>query len=77
MFQSHPDMKMIALPDAQETSDVACDTGSDPEVLRKEMEEKNVPIDLGLVHDGWNNKVGCYSTPSGDRFGSADQWRAI
>ena len=48
-------MQLIALPDIQETSDVACDTGSDPEVLREEFAGKNV--DLGLVHEGWNNKV--------------------
>ncbi|RAK97678.1 uncharacterized protein BO80DRAFT_427952 [Aspergillus ibericus CBS 121593] len=61
VFQAHPDMKLIALPDVQETSDVACDTGSDPDVLRKEMEEKNAPIDLGLVHEGWNNKQDKYA----------------
>ncbi|RAL16305.1 uncharacterized protein BO97DRAFT_440096 [Aspergillus homomorphus CBS 101889] len=56
VFQARPDLKVVALPDAQETSDVACDTGSDPAVLRKEMEEKNLPVDLSLVHEGWNVK---------------------
>ena len=55
VFKAHPDMQLIALPDIQETSDVACDTGSDPQVLREEFAGKNV--DLGLVHEGWNNKV--------------------
>lgn len=55
VFKSHPDMQLIALPDIQETSDVACDTGSDPEVLRAEFAGKNVG--LSLVHEGWNNKV--------------------
>lgn len=54
-FKAHPDMQLIALPDIQETSDVPCDTGSDPQVLREEFAGKNV--DLGLVHEGWNNKV--------------------
>lgn len=55
VFQAHPNTQLIALPDAQETSDVPCDTGSDPEVLRKEFAGTNVNIDL--VQDGWNNKV--------------------
>ena len=57
VFQTHPDMKLIALPDVQETSDVPCDTGSEPHALRQEFVGKNV--DLSLVHEGWNNKVHC------------------
>ena len=49
-------MKLIALPDVQETSDVPCDTGSDPGVLEKEFVEKGLPVDLELLEDGWNNK---------------------
>jgi len=49
-------LKVIALPEAQETSDVPSDTGSDVEVLRREMAEK--PVDLSLVHEGWNSKKG-------------------
>lgn len=59
VFKAHPKMQLIALPDIQETSDVACDTGSDPQVLREEFAGKNV--DLGLVHEGWNNKAGRYA----------------
>ncbi|KAF9888655.1 hypothetical protein FE257_008413 [Aspergillus nanangensis] len=61
VFNAHSDMKMILLPDAQETSDVPCDTGSDPAVLRKEMEANHVPVDMEYVHDGWNNKEGKYA----------------
>lgn len=49
--------KVIALPELQETSDLPCDTGSDPAKL-----EEFVPgqwkgtVDLSLVHDGWNDK---------------------
>ena len=49
-------MKVIALPEAQEVSDLPCDTGSDLEILKKEMEGK--PVDLSLVQDGWNNNKG-------------------
>lgn len=50
--------KLIAIPEAQETSDVPCDTGSEPAALRKELvEEKGLPVDLGLVGEGWNSKV--------------------
>lgn len=47
-------IKVIALPEIQETADVPCDTGSDVAKLRKEMEQQ--PVDLGLVHEGWNSK---------------------
>ena len=53
-------MKVIALPEAQEVSDLPCDTGSDLEVLRKEMNGK--PVDLSLVHEGWNNNGGKWAT---------------
>ncbi|KAJ5460861.1 uncharacterized protein N7458_002413 [Penicillium daleae] len=59
VFESHPDMKLIALPDTQETSDVPCDTGSEPAVLQEEFAGK--PVDLELVHEGWNNKDGRYA----------------
>ena len=49
-------VKVIATPEAQEVGDLACDTGSDVKVLKKEMEGK--PVDLSLVHEGWNNKKG-------------------
>jgi broad specificity phosphatase PhoE len=47
-------MKIIALPELQETSDLPCDTGSSVEELLKEFEGK--PVDLSLVTAGWNNK---------------------
>ncbi|KAJ5513539.1 Histidine phosphatase superfamily clade-1 [Penicillium fimorum] len=53
VFESKPDLKIIALPDIQEISDVACDTGSEPSVLKEEFPTR---VDLDLVHDGWNNK---------------------
>ncbi|KAJ5168842.1 uncharacterized protein N7482_004436 [Penicillium canariense] len=59
VFESHPDMKLIALPDTQETSDVPCDTGSEPQALQEEFAGK--PVDLQLVHDGWNTKNGRYA----------------
>lgn len=58
VFKAKKDLKLIALPDAQETSDLPCDTGSDPDALKKEFEEKALPVDLSLVTDGWNSKVG-------------------
>jgi broad specificity phosphatase PhoE len=48
------ELKVIALPELQETSDLPCDTGSTPEELAKEFEGK--PVDLSLVNPGWNNK---------------------
>jgi hypothetical protein len=48
-------IKTVAIPDAQELSDLPCDTGSDPAVLLKEFAENNV--DFGLLKEGWNNNV--------------------
>lgn len=53
-------VKVIAFPEAQEVSDLPCDTGSDADVLRKEMEGK--PVDLSLIHEGWNNNNGKWAT---------------
>ncbi|MCJ1397587.1 hypothetical protein MMC11_000781 [Xylographa trunciseda] len=49
-------LKIVAVPEAQETGVLPCDVGSDPEVLEKEFE--TLPVDLRLVHEGWNSKTG-------------------
>ncbi|MCJ1392122.1 hypothetical protein MMC18_004989 [Xylographa bjoerkii] len=49
-------LKIVALPEAQETGSLPCDIGSDPEILEKEFE--TLPVDLNLVHEGWNSKTG-------------------
>ena len=49
-------LKVTALPEIQETSDLPCDTGSPLEALKGEFEA--MPVDLGLVLDGWDSKVG-------------------
>ncbi|KAJ5267176.1 phosphoglycerate mutase family protein [Penicillium angulare] len=75
VFEAHPDMKLIALPDVQETSDVACDTGSEPQALRDEFAGKNV--DFELVHEAWNNKAGRYAPINSalkGRARAARQW---
>ncbi|KAJ3938764.1 uncharacterized protein N0V96_011496 [Colletotrichum fioriniae] len=50
----HPEI--IAIPDAQETSDDPCDTGSDSKVLCKLVAESQWPVNLDLVEDNWNLK---------------------
>ena len=58
-------LRVIALPDIQETSDLPCDTGSDPGKLEEEF-GKEGKVDLSLVHEGWNVKVGgSWSMPPG------------
>lgn len=54
--QTQRGLKIIALPELQEVADVPCDTGSDVETLKKELE--NQPVDLSRVRDGWNSKQG-------------------
>ncbi|KAF2020865.1 phosphoglycerate mutase family protein-like protein [Aaosphaeria arxii CBS 175.79] len=58
-FKSHlaanPSLRIVALPDIQETTALPCDTGSSPEALREEF--KDYPaVDLSLVQEGWNEK---------------------
>jgi broad specificity phosphatase PhoE len=48
---------ILAIPDAQETSDFPCDTGSDVDVLKGIIAEQNWKVDLSLVKDGWNVKT--------------------
>ncbi len=57
---------ILAIPDAQETSDYPCDTGSDVPVLQKACEEQKWPVDLSLLKDDWNIKTldGRYSPAS-------------
>ncbi|KAJ5993851.1 hypothetical protein N7451_009575 [Penicillium sp. IBT 35674x] len=75
VFQAHPEFKLIALPDLQETSDVPCDTGSEPKTLQQEFAGKNV--DLDMVHDGWNSKTGRYAPTNAalrERARAARRW---
>ncbi|CRG84004.1 hypothetical protein PISL3812_01350 [Talaromyces islandicus] len=77
VFQAHKDFKLICIPEAQETSDVPCDTGSDPSVLQKEFVDRGLPVDISLVHDGWNSKEGKWSPQIGalrNRAREVRQW---
>ncbi|CAD6447530.1 a91fb390-1aa4-400c-8e4a-4b264905ef70 [Sclerotinia trifoliorum] len=47
--------KVVALPELQETSTLPCDTGSEPVALAEEFAGS---VDLELVTEGWNSKVG-------------------
>jgi broad specificity phosphatase PhoE len=49
--------QILALPDAQETTDEPCDTGSDPTLLSSIAAENKWPVDLSLIKDGWNVKT--------------------
>ena len=48
--------KILAIPDAQETSDDPCDTGSDAKDLQDFTEKEGLPVDLSLLPDDWNVK---------------------
>jgi len=52
-------LRVIALPELQETSDLPCDTGSPLEELTKEFAGK--PVDFGSVMEGWNSKTGKFA----------------
>jgi len=56
-------MHVIALPTVQETSALPSDTGSDVDVLRKELADK--PVDLSLVQEGWNSKEDKWAAEAG------------
>lgn len=56
-------LKVIALPEIQETSDLPCDTGSDLAELEREFAGQ--PVDFSRVEDGWNSKKGKWApTPA-------------
>jgi len=59
-------LKVVALPELQETSDLPCDTGSEPAALAAEFEEGKFAgaVDLRLVKEGWNDKRGKWSPAS-------------
>jgi len=57
-------LKIVGLPEAQETSSVPCDTGTDPAALAYEMAQKGIPVDLSLVGEGWNSKTGKWGPSS-------------
>ncbi|KAI9787844.1 MAG: hypothetical protein M1816_007411 [Peltula sp. TS41687] len=69
-------LKVVALPDAQETSDLPCDTGSDVMALEKEF-GKDGHVDFGLLSEGWQVKTG-RNEPTPDaieaRAKAARQW---
>ena len=48
--------RIVAFPDAQETSSDPCDIDSDPDILRRIVEKEEWPVDLSFVKDGWNQK---------------------
>ncbi|KAJ4991958.1 acyl-thioesterase ii [Stagonosporopsis vannaccii] len=58
-----PNLRIIALPELQETSDLPCDIGSSVVDLEKEFRTK--PVDLSLVPHDWTDKVtGIFSPQS-------------
>ena len=56
-------LKVAALPELQETSDLPCDTGSEPSILAAEFSSGQLAgtVDLALVKEGWNSKQGRWS----------------
>ena len=66
---------VVALPELQETSDMPCDTGSDPQDLAKEF--SGMAVDLTRVEAGWNSKKGRWAANSAaieDRCKVARRW---
>lgn len=75
VLKNNPNMKVVALPELQETSDLPCDTGSSLEELEKEFAGK--PVDMSLVIPGWNIKKGKWAPNSPaieQRAMEARQW---
>lgn len=58
--------QILALPDAQETSDFPCDTGSSPSDLSAFTSQQSWPVDLSLLSDSWTTKsLGTRYSPNG------------
>lgn len=51
------ELKIIALPLIQETTNVPCDTGSSVADLKAEFEKNQTPVDLSLCEEDWYVKV--------------------
>jgi broad specificity phosphatase PhoE len=49
--------QILALPDAQETTDDLCDIGSEQSTLHGIVADNEWPVDLSLIKDGWNVKT--------------------
>lgn len=56
--------KILALPEAQETSDLPCDTGSSVPTLESEFNSSITKVDFSLLHSDWNSKTGKWSPAS-------------
>lgn len=56
-------LKILAVPELQETSANPCDTGSDPSKLRAEFGTGPFAdtVDFSRMHEGWNSKTGRWS----------------
>lgn len=60
-------LKVLAIPELQENGNIPCDTGSDPDILAKELADGTFAgrykdsVDLSRVHAGWNSKTGKWS----------------
>jgi broad specificity phosphatase PhoE len=72
-------LKVFALPELQETSDLPCDTGSN--VAELEAEFRNQPVDLSYMYTppakAWNSKLGKWSATASavdDRARIAREW---
>lgn len=75
VLKNNKNLKVIGLPELQETSDLPCDTGSSAEELAKEFEGQ--PVDLSRVTPRWNDKKGRWApTPEAieERAKVARQW---
>lgn len=57
ILEGNPKKNIIALPILQEVSDLPCDTGSELKDLLVEIEQKDLPVDLGFVEENWSGKV--------------------
>lgn len=62
VLKDNKNLKVVGLPELQETSDLPCDTGSSVEELEKEFAGK--PVDLSLVTPDWNSKKGTWAPNS-------------
>jgi len=66
LLKFKPDLRIIALAELQETSDLPCDIGSSVVELEREFHGK--PVDLSLVPVKWTDKVTGMFTPRSDRI---------
>ena len=74
-LEADPSLRIIALPELQETSGLPCDVGSGIGALKAEFGVQ--PVDLGGLSEGWEEKRGIFRPTTGETARRAEVARRV